>query len=221
MNKVLQDTRSLFILEWKLEWKQKAALGSIFIYLLSTLFVVYLSVKRVVDIPTWNALFWLVIIFAAANGVNRSFATHTKGKLLYLYSLVSAESFILSRILYNAIIISLLSLGCIVFYTLVLENPIQNPGLFILNAVIGSIGFSSILTLINAIAMHTKNSASMSVILGFPLILPLLMITLRLSKQAIDGLSFASYSKFLLSAGLLDIVILVLAMLLFPYLWRD
>ncbi len=218
---MFREVQQLFRLEWQLEWKQKSALGSIFIYLLSTLFVVYLSVKRVVDIPTWNALFWLVILFAAANGVNRSFSSDSRGRLLYIHSLVSPEAFILSRVIYNAIIISILSLGCIVFYTLFLENPIQNMGLFIASTIIGSIGFSSILTLINAIAMHTKNSASMSVILGFPVILPLLMITLRLSKQAIDGLDFSVYGKFLLSAGLLDLIILVLALLLFPYLWRD
>lgn len=218
---MFREVQQLFRLEWQLEWKQKSALGSIFIYLLSTLFVVYLSVKRVVDIPTWNALFWLVILFAAANGVNRSFSSDSRGRMLYIHSLVSPEAFILSRVIYNAIIISILSLGCIIFYTLFLENPIQNTGLFVLSTIIGSIGFSSILTLINAIAMHTKNSASMSVILGFPVILPLLMITLRLSKQAIDGLDFSVYGKFLLSAGLLDLIILVLALLLFPYLWRD
>lgn len=218
---MFREVQQLFRLEWQLEWKQKSALGSIFIYLLSTLFVVYLSVKRVVDIPTWNALFWLVILFAAANGVNRSFSSDSRGRMLYIHSLVSPEAFILSRVIYNAIIISILSLGCIIFYTLFLENPIKNTGLFVLSTIIGSIGFSSILTLINAIAMHTKNSASMSVILGFPVILPLLMITLRLSKQAIDGLDFSVYGKFLLSAGLLDLIILVLALLLFPYLWRD
>lgn len=211
----------MFLLEWKLEWKQKAALGSLFIYLLSTLFVVYLAVKRVVDIPTWNALYWIIIVFAAANGVNRSFSTDTRGRMLYIYSMMSPGSFILSRIIYNAIIIALLSMGCLVFYTLFLDNPIQNMPLFVLNAVLGSIGFSSILTLVNAIASNTKNAASMSVILGFPIILPLLMISLRLSRQAVDGLAFSVYGKYLFSVGMLDLVILVLALLLFPYLWRD
>ncbi len=221
MSALLQELKSLIILEWKLEWKQKTALSSIFIYLLSTLFVVYLSVKRVVDIPTWNALFWLVIIFAAANGVNRSFSSDSKGRMLMMYSLVSPQAFIISRVIYNSILISLLSLGCIVFYTLFLENPIQNMALFILATTLGAIGFSSILTLVNAIALNTKNSASMSVILGFPILLPQLMISLKLSKFAIDGLSATVYSKYLLSLGLLDLAILVLALLLFPYLWRD
>jgi heme exporter protein B len=93
--------------------------------------------------------------------------------------------------------------------------------LFILATTLGAIGFSSILTLVNAIALNTKNSASMSVILGFPILLPQLMISLKLSKFAIDGLSATVYSKYLLSLGLLDLAILVLALLLFPYLWRD
>jgi heme exporter protein B len=61
--------------EITLELKQRYALNAILLYVVSTVFVCYLSFKTLVDVPTWNALFWIIILFTAVNATSKSFST--------------------------------------------------------------------------------------------------------------------------------------------------
>jgi heme exporter protein B len=58
-------------------------------------------------------------------------------------------------------------------------------------------------------------------ILSFPVLMPLLILVIRLSKQAIDGLAWSVSYQFLGILIALNVIMIVLAILLFPYLWQD
>ena len=62
----------LFRKEMMLEWRQKYALGGILLYVTSTVFVVFLSFVKVLP-DVWNALFWIISLFASVNAVAKSF----------------------------------------------------------------------------------------------------------------------------------------------------
>ena len=91
---------------------------------------------------------------------------------------------------------------------------------FILVLVLATMGFSAILTLMSAIASKSNNNYSMMSILSFPVLIPVLVLVLRLSKQAIDGLAWSVSTDFLLILTSINAICIVLSMLLFPYLWR-
>jgi heme exporter protein B len=57
-------------------------------------------------------------------------------------------------------------------------------------------------------------------ILSFPIIMPLLMVLIKLSKNAIDGLDLWDTNS-LLILMFLNVIIIASSYLLFPYLWRD
>ena len=57
----------------KLELKQSYTLNSILLYAFSTVFICYLSFKGVVDVSTWNALFWIILLFTSINAVVKRF----------------------------------------------------------------------------------------------------------------------------------------------------
>ena len=207
--------------EVKLELRLKYALGGIMLYVVSTVFVCYLSFKRIVDVPTWNALFWIIILFAATNAIAKSFLQESSGRLLYLYTLTSPKSIILSKIIYNSVLVSVLSLVTVFFYALFLGNIIQDIPQFITVMLVGAMGLSSSLTLISAIASKANNNVSLMAILGFPIILPLLITVIKASKNAIDGIDWSVNTKYLLVLLALNLIIATLSYLLFPYLWRD
>lgn len=58
-------------------------------------------------------------------------------------------------------------------------------------------------------------------ILSFPVLMPLLLVSVKLSKHAIDGLGWAVSSNYLLILIMLNFVVIALATLLFSYLWRE
>jgi len=217
---IASQTKYLIIKEFRLEMRNKYALGGILLYVVSTVFVSYLSFKQIINVPTWNALFWIILLFASVNGVAKSFIGESRGRLLYLYTLVSPQAVILSKIIYNSLLLLIISGLCLLTYSLFVGYLVQDLPLFILTLVLGSFGFSSLLTMVSAIASKTSNNFTLMAILSFPIMMPLLMVLLKLSKNAIDGLERWDLN-YLAVLMFINVIIIALSYLLFRYLWRD
>ena len=181
MNIVLQ----LIQKEIKSEWKQKYAFNGLLLYVVSTVFVCYLSFRQIVDLPTWNALFWIIQLFAGVNAISKSFLQEGRGRMLYYYTITNARSFILAKIIYNLLLMLVLSGFNLIFYSLFIGNPVQNMPMFILAMVLGSAGFSAVLAMVSAIASKAGNNFALMSILSFPILIPILMVTIRFSHYHI------------------------------------
>ena len=217
---LVNQIKYLVAKELKLEMRNKYALGGVLLYVVSTVFVSYLSFKRIIDPATWNALFWIILLFASINAIAKSFINETRGRLLYLYTLASPQAVILSKIIYNSVLLIVLSGLCLFVYTLFVGNIIQDTALFLLTLLLGSCGFSSLLTMVSAIASKTNNNFTLMAILSFPIMMPLLMVLIKLSKNAIDGLERWDWNSILVLM-FLNVIIITLSYILFRYLWRD
>ena len=215
------ETKQLLKKEFTLEWKQKYTLNGILLYIASTIFVCYLSFKNVIDVDTWNALFWIILLFGSVNAVAKSFLQESEGKQLYYYSLVSAEAVILSKIIYNTFLLVILGFLSFGMYSLVLNDIVTNYRLFLTTLTLGCSGLAAIFTLISGIASKANNSSVLMVVLGFPLVLPLLLMIIRLSKRSILNLQLGQNLDDLLILALLNLISVILSYILFPYLWRD
>jgi heme exporter protein B len=210
--------------EITLEWRQKYALNGNLLYGVSAVFITYLSVGAKMgnlSIPTWNALFWIILLFSSVNAVAKSFVQEQQGRQLYYYMIASPESIILSKNFYNTgltLILALLGYGV---FSVVLGNPVQDQGLFLLNLVLGAMGFSASLTMVSGIASKAGNNATLMAILSFPVIIPILLMAIRISKNALDGLDWSVSSDKLLSLLAINVLVATTSYLLFPYLWRS
>jgi heme exporter protein B len=210
--------------EITLEWRQKYAFNGILLYLGCTVFVCYLSfaVKGNNLTPsTWNALFWIIILFTSVNAIAKSFIQERPGRNIYYYTIASPTGIILSKILYNSVLMIVLSLVGFFFYALVLGNPVQDKMLFIWNISLGALGFSTTLTMISGIASKANNSSSLMAILSIPVIIPMLLLLIKISKNAIDGLDRSVSMDDLLILASVNVLIGAISYILFPYLWRS
>lgn len=218
------EIAALLRLEVALDLRQRASWAGMLLYVVSAVYVCYLAVKGGLGIATWNALFWIILLFAAFNALARSFQREDAGRQLYLYTLVDPRSVVLARALYNALTMVLLSLVSLLFYSVLMGGEVlrgADVGQFILAVVLGGIGFASVLTLISAIAARAGNGIGLMAILGFPLVLPLLLLVMRASKLALDSVAWSVTGTYFGGLVLLDVITVTLAWILFPYLWRD
>jgi heme exporter protein B len=221
---LLKEISALIQKEILLEWRQKYALNGIFLYLGSTVFVCYLSFAvrgNNLNPSTWNALFWIIILFTSVNAIAKSFIQERTARNIYYYTIASPAGIILSKILYNSLLMMILSLVGFLFYSLVLGNPVQDKTLFLINILLGAIGFSSTLTMISGIASKANNSSSLMAILSIPVIIPMLLIIIRISKHAIDGLDRSVSITDIMLLAALNVMLGALSYILFPYLWRS
>lgn len=203
-----------------LEWRQRYAINGILLHAVSSTFVVYLSVKML-NAASWNAVYWLVLLFASVSAVGKSFIAESSGRQLYYYTIVDAKSIIISKLIYNAWLTALISLLCLLTYSIFLGFPVQHIGIYMLIVALGAIGFSSTFTLLAAIAGKSANGGLLMPVLSFPIIIPLLLVAIKASKKAVDGIDVSLIVKDLLVLGALNILIVVMAYVLFPFLWKD
>lgn len=214
----------LLKLEAALDLRQRAAWGGMLLYVVSAVYVCHLAMKDALGVGTWNALFWVILLFAAFNALARSFLREDQGRQLYLYTLAHPRSVVLARALYNAATMVVLSLLSLLFYALFLgSDPLEQADLpqFITAVVLGGIGFAAVLTLIAALAARAGNGIGLMAILGFPIVLPMLLAVMRASQLALSGAAWSETGLYFLGIAALDVVTVTLAWLLFPYLWRD
>ncbi|GAA4395193.1 heme exporter protein CcmB [Nibrella viscosa] len=224
MPESVQQIGALMQKEFRLEWRQRYALNGMLLYIVGAVFVCYLSfnARRNQLTPiVWNTLFWIILLFTAINAIAKSFVQERAGRLLYYYTLASPQQIILSKILYNTVLMLVLAgLGFSV-YAFVLGNPVADVPLYLLSLLLGAVGFAASLTLIAGIASKAENSATLMAVLSFPIILPLLLMLLRVSKNAIDGLDRSVSMDEIGTVLAIDAIVLVLSWMLFPFLWRS
>lgn len=217
---VLKQIKFLVRKEIILEWRSKYAFNSILLYVVSTIFVCYLAFKQIAPI-TWNVLFWIIMLFASVNAVVKSFVQESRGRQLYYFIIASPQAVILSKIIYNVLVLMLLTSIALSFYVLVFKNPLGDSLLYLVSIFLGSLSFASVFTMISGIASKANNSGALMSILSFPVIIPLLMVLIKLSKNAMDGLDRSvSYNEIGVLIAI-DVVVITVSVLLFPYLWRD
>jgi heme exporter protein B len=225
---LFNQTWSLLKKEILLEWRSKYAFNGVLLYVVSTVFICYISFKLTPGFTgsngypiVWNVLFWIIMLFASVNAIAKSFMQESKGRLLYYYSLASPQAIILSKTIYNVLLMSLLGVLALLVYLLFFTNTIGDPLFYFISVILGSISFSTIFTMISAIASKAGNNGTLMAILSFPVVIPVILELIHLSKNAMDGLDrSASYGNIGVLCAI-NVIVVATSLLLFPYLWRD
>jgi len=217
MSKIITLLKKDFLLELR----QQHTFFGILLYVASTIFVLYLAMGQP-ESTVYNGLFWMIQLFVCINAVAKSFMQESKGRMLYFYTIVSPVHFIIGKLIYSIIIMLLMVLLSLLLFRILLGNPVFNYLQFVGIAFLGGISLSLVFTLMSAIAAKAQQNAAIMAILGFPLIIPQLLLLIRLSRAAY-GEVFREGALFQISLllGGLDVLIIVLSIVLFPFLWKD
>lgn len=210
--------------ELMLELRRKSVISGITLYLFSLIFICYITFslkESMIAASTWSALFWLVILFSVVNSVAKSFIGEKRGVFIYYYSVVSAQAIIVSKIIYNFVLCLILSFLGYLLFSLFIHNPVENISIFASTLVLTSLGFSSSLSLISGIASKANNSNILMAVLSFPVLIAILLMAIRITKNALDGIDPSASFDELVNLAAINCISAVLAYLLFPYIWRS
>lgn len=203
-----------------LEFRQQYTFFGILLYLASTTFVIYLTMGQPDD-KVWNGLFWVILLFICINAVAKSFMQERPGRMLYFYTITSPIDFIFSKLIYNSILMVLMSGLSLLLFTLLLGNPLQHGLLFFGISCLGGISLSLVFSFLAAIAAKAQQPSAIMAILGFPLIIPQILLLIRIANIAFADIVQNGLPQLI---GLLvgfDVMIIALAYILFPFLWKD
>ena len=202
-----------------LEVRQQYSFYGILLYIIATIFVLYMTIREP-EAKVWNGLFWIIQLFICINAVAKSFLQETRGRMLYFYSIVNPRDFILAKLVFNSVLMLLMSFLSILLFSLFLGNPVQKALPFIGLVLLGGWSLSLVFTFLSAIAAKAQQNAAIMAILGFPIIIPQLMLLMQLANTVFSDKTGIAFSTLLLIVAL-DVLVVMLAVILFPFLWKD
>lgn len=210
----------LFRKEFLLEFRTRSAISGIFLYVISTLFVVYETFVKIQP-NVWNTLFWIILLFVAVNAMVKSFVQEKGNRVLYYYSLLNPSHVFIAKIVYNTLLLLVLSLliwGLFIFFG---DNPVKDMGLFLLILFLGSFGFSVTFTFLASLVAASNQSSTLLAVLSFPLIIPIILMLVKISAHALRLIQDTAVSGDLAILVAIDLLLCGVALLLFPFIWRD
>jgi len=114
-----------------------------------------------------------------------------------------------------------ITLLTLLLFQVLLGFPLAQPGLFVGISLVGGFSLSILYTFLSAISARAHQNAALMAILGFPLAAPLLSILSKLAIVAISPVYTTGWQSLLGILLALDVLIMLLSILLFPFLWEE
>ena len=220
---MLKNIFTILYKDYRIELSQSHLFFSVVLYLLSSIYIIYLAFQPlgVSNIETWVSVFWVIILFGAITVVSKSFFQESYKRNYYYYYLYTPDELIFSKLIYNFIFLFFVSIFSFILFSFFIGNIIQSSAFFITLLVLGSLSISNCLTLVSAIGYQVKNNSIIISVLSFPVIIPILLILIKISKLSSSEFSFNLIQDDIYLLILLNIIMISITKVLFNFLWRN
>ena len=220
---MLKNIFTILYKDYRIELSQSHLFFSVVLYLLSSIYIIYIAFQPLgfSNVETWVSIFWVIILFAAITVVSKSFFQESYKRNYYYYYLFTPDELIFSKLIYNFIFLFFVSIFSFIFFSFFIGNIIQSPIFFVTLLLLGSLSISNCLTLVSAIGYQVKNNSIIISVLSFPVIIPILLILIKISKLSSSEFSFNLIQDDIYLLILLNIIMISITKILFNFLWRN
>ncbi len=219
---IMQDLVKIWSLVKKdltVDLREIYAFASVFLFVVTCVFIVFKAYDQI-SLQIWVVTYWVILIFVSINAVLKSFKDESGSSRMYYYSLLHPLHVITAKIIYNFIFVMILAIILWLILVFFSFNPFDSILDFSLLLLCSSYGFSVVFTFVSALSQTGGNNSTLLSVLGMPLIIPILLISVKLSfanTGMLDDTSLATDFSLLLGINLL---LTGICMLLFSILWK-
>jgi heme exporter protein B len=214
----------IFLKDWKSELRTRYAINALAMFILVTVSVILFSVgnEKISDYLT-GGLLWVVIFFSAMSGLSRAFVSEEERGTVTLLHIIAAPATIFNgKLLFNLLLVFLMNFVITILFFLLFEAfVIKSMLLFFVAFVLGNIGIAVSSTVIAAIISKAGSKGTLYPVLSFPILLPLILVLLELTKFAMDGKSLEGSLIGVFVLVSYDVIMFTASFLLFEFIWKD
>lgn len=209
--------------DFKIEINQSHLFFSVGLYVISSIYIIYISYQPtgILSLEHWVSIFWVIILFSSISAVSKSFFQESGNRNYYYYYVLSPDELIFSKLIYNFLFIVFVTFLTFIIFSFLLGNFIYSFSFFLSLLLVGALSISNCLTLISAIGHQVKNNSILISVLSFPVIIPILLLLIRLSKISSSEFSWNLIQDDFYLLILLNIILVAMTKILFSYLWRN
>lgn len=221
---MITQAYSLFKKDLNSELRTRYAVNALAMFIIVAISVILFSIGDEKITPELTGgLFWVIIFFTAMSGLSRAFVSEEERETTLALQLVASPSTIFTgKLIFNIILVFFMNTVIALLYSALFEAfVIENFVLFLSSFILGNIGLAVSSTIIAAIIAKAGAKGTLYPVLSFPILLPLILTSVRLTLFSIDGTSFEQ-AKFELAIVLTyDVIMTTASYMLFDFIWRD
>lgn len=173
---------------------------------------------------TISSILWITFIFSGLLSLSRSFALEKENSAILSLVITPTDKTLIyiGKLLSNFVLIFLMELIIIPVFILFFNLDFFSELIPILGVVaLGTFGFISIGTFFSSMALNTKMKELMLPVLTFPIIIPVIITSVKICSAILEGKDFIKYKSSLQVLVTFDIIFAVACAVLFEYLIED
>jgi heme exporter protein B len=217
------EAAAVFVKDWRCEFRNRYALNSLALFAFTTLVVVSASLGPIgtsrehgpVVLPV---LLWIILLFATAAGLPRAFVQEEETHTATALRLAATPSAVFcGKLLFGLTLVLALELLVAPVFLAMVSLEVGAPATLAAALAAGGLGLAAGSTLIAAIIAQAQGRSTLFAVLAFPVLLPLLLLVVELTRNAVAG---EPAGVALLQLLLYDGAVTVAGMMLFPLIWN-
>ena len=202
------------------ELRTKEMFSSMFVFALLLLvifnFSFELRIENIAEVAP--GVLWVTFAFAGTLELNRSLSLEMEEGCLdgLLLAPMERTAIYFGKMLGNLIFISAIEALMLPIFSALFDLNLLQPAL-LLTIFLGTVGFAVVGTLLSAMAVDTRAREVMLPVLLFPIILPVVISTVKVTAGILDGLPLGGLLHWLRFLIGFDIIFLVVSYMTFDY----
>ncbi|MBI5403368.1 MAG: heme exporter protein CcmB [Ignavibacteriae bacterium] len=213
----------MFRKDFKSELRNRYVINSLLMFVLVTISIIKFSIgNERVEGEILSGLLWIVIFFAAINGLARVFIKEEEKETSFALKLsIDPVSIFIGKLFFNLSLTFFVNIFIIVLFILITSFEIKNFSAFVVIILLGNFGMVSASTIIAAIISKANTKGTLYPVLAFPVMLPLLITVINATKLASSG---ADTSELMSEYQILfsyAVVVTTVSLMLFKHVWED
>jgi heme exporter protein B len=181
-----------------------------------------LELDRIARQEAISGVLWVTVIFASILGLNRSLAMERdQGNLdAMLLAPINRATIFLGKLIGNYLFALAVGLLLLPVMTILFNMPLLQPWLLLI-LLLGTLGFSTIGTLLATMTVQTRTRESLLPIVMLPVALPVLLSAVMASTSILDNVPLDDWIAWPQILVVVDIIYLILCFLLFEFVIEE
>ena len=218
---------------WAIVWKDiraeirtKEIFSSMFIFSLLVLVIFNFSIDllEVNPLDIAQGVLWIAFTFSGILGLNRSFLFEKENDCLQglMLTPIDRSAIYLGKMLGNLIFMLIMEAIAVPIFVVLFNIGIYDKIISLAIVIfLGTLGFGTVGTLFSAMSVNIKAREVMLPILLFPIVVPLIIASVKSTGAILTGKPFDDIISWLKLIAVFDVVFLVVSFLSFEYIIEE
>jgi heme exporter protein B len=217
------EALAVFVKEWRCEFRTRYSLNTLALFAFTTLVVVSISlgpagVSLAQGTAVLPVLLWVILLFSVAAGLPRAYVQEEEtGTAMALRLAATPSALFCGKLLYGLTLVFALEALLTPVYVAMTSMSVRSPGLLVAVLAAGGYGLATGSSLVAAIIAQARSKGTLFAVLSFPILLPLLLLAVELTRGAAAGDPAGMALPQLL---LYDGSVTIAGLMLFPAVWN-